>query len=330
MGCWNGTCGLSGLPIIHGEEMYVFPILESYRDSFCYATALYRPSVVPFRAEYNDYGAGENCSGPALEFLIAGIRENLIEMEVGENKYHDIAVKREGFDVDMFFETCHEKRLRMNNPLKSYPGQKEYREMFFTMIRKDVVDRLWNEWSFDMWKGSDGDVPEGFEGDKYYIKNVTYAKLAELIPHYMEQMAGKDSPYKKALEGIDDESKLLMKEYFGRYAFFEGYREHILSGYFGHAFGSSYASGGFTSIGNIKDKILDEYFDGDKEVAYELMREALVGIMINSFMESTRKIWLPSMHQGSQSECYDEYRLMNKITTDIMNAREKQYDCDEE
>ncbi len=329
MGCWNGTCGLSGLPIIEGEEIYVFPIVEAYRDSFCYATALYRPSPVPFRAKYNDYGAGEECSGPALEFIIAGIRENLIEMEVGENQYHDIAVKREGFDVDMFFEACHEKRLRVDNPLKAYPDQKKYREAFFTMVRKDVVDRLWNEWTFDMWKGSDGDVPEGFESDQYYIKNVTYAKLGDLIPEYMEQMAGKESPYKKALEGIEDEAKLeRMKDYYRRYSFFEGHREHILSGSFGHAFGSGYAGGGFTSIGNIKDKILDAYFDDHKESAYELMRETLIGIMVNSFMESTRKVWLPVMHQGSQSEEYSEYRLLNKIMTDVMNARESEFDED--
>jgi len=331
MGCWNGTCGLSGLPIIHGEEMYVFPIVESYRDSFCYSTALYRPSVVPFRAEYNDYGAGEKCSGPALELIIDGIREKLVEMEVGENQYHDIAVKREGFDADMFFEACHKKRLRFVNPMRGYEGEAQTKDVFFTMVRKDVVDRLWNEWSFDMWKGSDGDVPDGFESDQYYIKNVTYAKLAELIPQYMEQMAGKDSPYKKALEGIDDESKLeRMKDFYLRYAFFEGQREHILSGSFGHAFGSGYAGGGFASIGNIKDKIIDEYLEGNKEVAYELMRECLVGIMVNSFMESTRKVWLPPMHQGSQSEEYKEYRLMNVITNDIMDARQKEYEWDEE
>jgi len=331
MGCWNGTCGLSGLPIIHGEEMYVFPIVESYRDSFCYSTALYRPSVVPFRAEYNDYGAGEKCSGPALELIIDGIREKLVEMEVGENQYHDIAVKREGFDADMFFEACHKKRLRFVNPMRGYEGEAQTKDVFFTMVRKDVVDRLWNEWSFDMWKGSDGDVPDGFESDQYYIKNVTYAKLAELIPQYMEQMAGKDSPYKKALEGIDDESKLeRMKDFYLRYAFFEGHREHILSGSFGHAFGSGYAGGGFASIGNIKDKIIDEYLEGNKEVAYELMRECLVGIMVNSFMESTRKVWLPPMHQGSQSEEYKEYRLMNVITNDIMDARQKEYEWDEE
>ena len=44
--------------------------------------------------------------------------------------------------------------------------------------------------------------------------------------------------------------------------------------------------------------------------------------MVNSFMESTRKIWTPVMYQGSQSEEYAEYRLMNKITNDVMKARE--------
>lgn len=70
MGCWNGTCGLSGLPIINSEEIYVFPIIESSRDSFCYTSALYRPSVVPFRAKYNDYGGGKECSGPALKITL--------------------------------------------------------------------------------------------------------------------------------------------------------------------------------------------------------------------------------------------------------------------
>ena len=327
MGCWNGTCGLSGLPIIDGTEIYVFPIIESYRDSFCYATALYRPSVVPFRAEYNDYGAGEKCSGPALELLIDGIRENLVEMEVGENQYHDIAVKREGFDVDVFFEACHEKRLRFVNPMRGYDGEAQTKDVFFTMVRKDVVDRLWNEWSFDKWKGSDGSVPEGFESDQYYIKNVTYAKLADLIPEYMEHCKTKESPYKKALD--ESKNKEIMTDYFMRYAFFDGYRDHMLSSSFGHAFGSDYAGGGFASIGNIKDKILDAYFDGDKEVAYELMQAALVGIMVNSFMEHTRKVWLPPMHQGSQSECHDEYRLMNTITTDVMSARDAEYEDEE-
>lgn len=130
MGCWNGTCGLTNLPIVHGDEMYVFPIVESYRNSFCYSTALYRPSVLPFRAEYDDYGSGEKCGGVGLELLMEGIKHNLVEMEVGENQYHDIAVKREGFNVDTFFEVCHKKRLRFQNPMRHYPKRPQTKDVF--------------------------------------------------------------------------------------------------------------------------------------------------------------------------------------------------------
>jgi hypothetical protein len=336
MGCWNATCGLTSLPIISGEEVYVFPIVESYRADFCYSTALYNPVIIPFRAKYNDYGGGEECSGVALDLIVEGIRKNLIELEVGENQYHDIAVKREGFDVDTFFEVVHEKRLRVLNPLRAYPDQPKHKEVFFTMIRKDVVDRLWNEWTFDMWKGKDITVPEGFKTDDYYFKNVTYAKLAELIPDYMEFCDAKESPSSDAVNKIikDDDAdalnkRLLLRGIFKRQYFFEGSRDHMLSDIFGHAFGTGYAGGGFAHIVNFSNPILDKYFSGDKEGAYELMREALLGKMVNSFMEATRKVWLPVMHQGSQSEEYDEYRLLNKISTDVMNAREKEYEDDE-
>jgi len=336
MGCWNATCGLTSLPIISGEEVYVFPIVESYRDSFCYSTALYNPVIIPFRAKYNDYGAGEECNGVALDLIVDGVRKNLIEMEVGENKYHDIAVKREGFDIDTFFEVVHEKRLRVNNPLRGYEGQPQYKEVFFTMIRKDVVDRLWNEWTFDWYKRKDAEIPEGFESDQYYFKNVTYAKLAGLIPDYMEFCANKQSPRHGSVNDIikdDDENaqkkRDILNDLFMRQYFFEGSRDHILSDTFGHAFGSGYAGGGFAHIVNFSDPILEMFISGNKEGAYELMREALLGKMVNSFMEVTRKVWLPVMHQGSQSEEYAEYRLLNKISIDVMNAREKEFEYED-
>ena len=326
MGCWNGTCGLSGLPIIEGEEMYVFPIVESYRDSFCYSTALYRPSVVPFRAKYNDYGAGEDCSGPALELLMSGIRERLVELEVGENQYHDIAVKREGFGVDTFFEACHKKRLRFDNPLHAYEGEAPHKDVFFTMVRKDVVDRLWSEWTFDMYKGSDIVVPDSFGSDKYYIKNVTYEKMASLIPEYLESCLENTRIYLTEIVKPKNEIERMSYTTRALQSFFSDQRNHILSSSYGHAFDSGYASGGFYSIGSISHNIITEYLTGNKETAYELMREVLVGIMVNSFMESTRKIWTPPMHKGSQSQEYDEYLLLNRITDDVIRERKAEYD----
>jgi hypothetical protein len=335
MGSWNGTCGLTELPIISGTDIFVFPIVESYRDSFCYSSALYRSSVLSFRAKYNDYGAGENCTGVALPHLIEGIREQLVELEVGENQYHDIAVKREGFDVDMFFEACHEKRLMFTNPLRGYEGQSKTKDVFFTMIRKDAVDRLWNEWTFDMYKRKEVPIPDGFETDKYYFKNVTYAKLAELIPEYMAVCASelKEFTSIQPKDNLSEEELAKFKRAVAsiKYRGFFGPRfSHILGDIFGHAFGDGYSDGGFANIADVRDTIIVEYMEGDKEVAYALMREAMIGSMVNSFMESTRKVWLPVMHQGSQSEEYAEYKLLNKITADIIKEREREYDEDYE
>lgn len=342
MGCWNGTCGLSGLPIIHGTEMYVFPIVESYRDSFCYSSALYRPSLIPFRAEYNDYGAGENCTGVGLDFLMDGVRAQLVEMEVGENQYHDIAVKRECFDVEVFFETCHKKRLRFQNPMRGYEGEQQTKDVFFTMIRKDVVDRLWNEWVFDMWKPSGmKQAPVGFETSQYYVKDVTYSKMSELIPEFMSQCFDRFTANLKDFaetDASDPETAKKLKAikecqiYRELQQFFDqpySERDHLLSDKFSNMFDSNYADGGFARFGDLKDTILVEYLQGDKEVAYAIVRECLVGYMVNSFMESTRKIWTPPMHQGSQSECLDQYRLMNVITNDIMAARDAEYGDDD-
>jgi len=47
--------------------------------------------------------------------------------------------------------------------------------------------------------------------------------------------------------------------------------------------------------------------------------------LVDVMMSATRKIWTPVMHQGSQNQDYDEYRLMNKITGEIIAACLKEY-----
>lgn len=331
MGSWHGTCGLTNLPITSGDEMFVFPILETHSDSMCYSTALYRPSVLPFRAKYNDYGAGEENHGVGLDILIDGIRKQLIELEVGENTYHDIAVKKKDFNVHTFFEACHKGRLFFDNPMRGYHPEQPRIGVFFTMIRKDVVERLWSEWKFDMWKPKH--LRQG--SNDYYEKDMTYARLADIIPEYMEHCATRDKNSIKIANLVkftsekvySDEQLPILDDYFTRYNFFNQNQDHLLSGSFGHAFdGAGYSGGGFARFADVKDHVLDHYLSGDKETAYELMRECLIGIMINSFMECIRKVWLPPMHQGSQSECYDEYKLFYTISNDVIKERESIFD----
>lgn len=330
MGCWHGTCGLTGLPITCGTEMYVFPIKESYRDSFCYSSALYRPSVLPFRAEYNDYGAGENCSGPGLDLLMDGIRQQLVEVDQGKNPYHDIAIKRDKFDVDLFFEACHEKRLSFQNPLRAYKEYPPTISVFFTMIRKDIADRLWTEWKFDLWKPAGmKQALDGFEADQYYLKNVTYAQLADTVEDYMEQAFDRFTKKVQEIKKDKDSKSSESQIYFEMVNFFEQEykeRDHPLSGIMSHMTGHNYSDGGFARFVNIKEEIVLKYISGDKQTAVDLIRECLIGYMINSFMEGTRRVWMPPMHQGSQSEALDEYRLMNRLVNDVIVERNREFE----
>lgn len=311
MGSWNNTCGLTTLPIISGEQVYVFPIkerdLSGYR-SHCYSHALYQPIITPFVAEYNDYGAGENCSGIVLDLFVEEMRRELIELEVGENKYHDIAVKRDDFDIDTFFEAVHEDRLLVKG------WGTTNRPVYFTMVRKDVADRMWNEWTFDQYKGSKGAVPEGFESDEYYIKNITYAKIATLIPKYLAHIS-------KVIKELTD-SEINIDRYISRSLLL---RDEVAANYLLDGIFRCFGNHDFWDLLNGRECLINYIMSGDMDKAEEFIRTLMMGIMINSMMECTRKIWLPVMHMGSQGEEYGDYRFLNSVMNDVMDARESRY-----
>ncbi|KAI9549452.1 hypothetical protein GHT06_001852 [Daphnia sinensis] len=137
MGCWSKTCGLSNLHITAGTPVYVFVLEDSRAGDHCYSTNLFKPLLLPFESEYNDYGGGENSSGVAFELIMDGIKSRLVEVPLGENKYHDIAITKEKFDEELFFEAVHEDRLSIS----SY-GSTDPTNLQFVMFRKDVVDDI--------------------------------------------------------------------------------------------------------------------------------------------------------------------------------------------
>lgn len=66
MGCWNGTCSISQLPILAGTKVKTILLLQSEfahgigGSGTCYITGYFRPWFFPVTAEYNDYGSIEN------------------------------------------------------------------------------------------------------------------------------------------------------------------------------------------------------------------------------------------------------------------------------
>lgn len=117
MGSYNINCGISDLPVVEGEEVFVIPIQrcvevvsgkviskrcnegnDVYIDHLgCYADDWWKPFSPPFKAKYTGYGS---FIPNDLEELEKGLYtrlnddsgfNNIAVTEQGENEYHDLA-----------------------------------------------------------------------------------------------------------------------------------------------------------------------------------------------------------------------------------------------
>lgn len=154
MGCWNTTCGISGLPIYHGEEVVVFLLVEndlSFMKDFVWSDTYFEPCLLPFYGQYNDYGSVENCSGAGLSVILNALRSKMTEMDWGENKSHDIPAKRDELTVENMFDLDREDRLFID-------WVKEYKDVIkaedrplrvvHMQIKKSIFDYILNNFAY--------------------------------------------------------------------------------------------------------------------------------------------------------------------------------------
>lgn len=194
MGCWNGTCVLTNLPIFHGDEVYTFILQQSsynngYVGHHCYSNTYYNLIPLFFEGKYNDYGAVEDCHGDFLPDLIEGIKSRLFEFELGENQYHDIAVKKDKFDLDLLFEASHVRRLAVRG---DSPKQ-EYQHLAHVMIRKEVLEFLLKNYKIKTWKST-------HSFDKDFEKN--YQKFKKAVGAFFPEDENDEDLVKKALNAM--------------------------------------------------------------------------------------------------------------------------------
>jgi hypothetical protein len=315
MGCWHKTCGLTNLHITHGTEAYVFVLEPGNEDSHCYATHLYKPLLLPFVTEYNDYGGGENSSGVGFPLVMNGIRENLHEIELGENEYHDIAVKKDKFDEALFFEAVHEGRLYMHDRYATSNDLSEHTKLEYVMFRKDVVDHILENRVIERYVGGGNGTFAKYGDSKDYIQYKFADIVADILPMLQEILEMKT-------KSEDDPDRIMFK-LMGGFEYLFDYKHPNLAAQWLRGDGYRYSR-----IVDIKD-IVATVLVGDSEEAVlrleAVLTEYLKGVFIDGFMEVTRKSWIPAGHEGSQCQEHDEYRLLIAATTMVLDAEQKQW-----
>ncbi len=325
MGCWNKTCGLSRLHITAGEPVYVF-VLEEGKDSSdrCYSTALFSPLLLPFESVYDDYGGGEDSSGPGLELILNGLRKNLIEMEQGENEYHDIPVKSDDFDATKFFEAVHEGRLSV----KGWRG--EPNKVDFVMIRKDVAQHIFDTWEREYYVGN-GKGTGGWGNNYVFYK---FADVLADIPAFMDRLESKLKDDGDLVESAGDEkAAAVIRRANLRLRLYEGlasvyaWEERDQNKVSWYMMRDTYR---YSSIVHIHEAIVDLVEQDKRQEAEALLTEHLKAVYIDSFYHSTRNIWAPGCHEGSQSQDHDGYRVLVSAITKVLDAEKAEYDEENE
>lgn len=183
MGSWNGTCGISKMPIQYGDrvKLVLLKPTNHYRSvstgsGFCDASDMYTPICLPITGEYNDYGCIENIDEQPelfdliikalripdrnnIEDIIAGISNNELEnisyMLIHESVYNIM--------LDITKETPH----RYDN---NYTTE---------MHRNDSVDVLIKYMSErnKILNDMDNGIYKPLEFDKDYYNNEHYYRI---------------------------------------------------------------------------------------------------------------------------------------------------------
>lgn len=297
MGCWNKTCGLSNLPITSGTEVYVFVLEQSKITSDrCYTTALWSPLLLPFESVYDDYGGGEQSGGVAFDHIMQGISKSLVELPVGENEYHDIAVKCKGFGEKQFFESVHEGRLNITN------SRNESTVVDFVMLRKDIVHGILKNRVIKEYVGEN----KGTCGWGNSYIEYGFEDIIKDIPSFIDRVL--ELPLDRSwcrLSAAADRSICKVSQYIG----YDSYR--------------------YSRLVETDMLIIDLLKNGKRKEAEELLTENIKSKFIDSFMDDVRKVWIPGCHEGSQSQEYDSYTLLIDVMQIAIAADKSEFEDEE-
>lgn len=294
MGCWYKTCGLSNLPILSGQDVYVFPILQKNYRGRCYTNAMWDPCLLPFESKYDEYGGGEESSGASLDYIIDTISETLMEVEEGDNKYHDIKVTSVGFTVDDFFRSVQKGRLKTKF---TQIGS----DIDFVMVRKDVVEQLMKNYQMDSYVGNHSG--NGGHRNNYLI--YTCYDILERVPMITEIIRSKKD--EMGFSGLDVYlKKVLMKQF----------PEHTELDEIALSFFCRVEQG-FLGSSSIYDVVMSNSIT-DKQIS-EIVHLSIIGCFVDHVMDSVRKIWVPACHEGSQQNDTEPYVTLCNAILGVIN-----------
>lgn len=153
MGCWNKTCGVTQFPIMAGDDVVTFILVESGWKGEVHPTYIgnngWHVIPVPLFGEYNDYGwmeSSDKSNSKKFKFLTDHFNSNVIANPAQADRaklcYKDLKAP---FDnIESIGDSIHGDVFHLKNGLK-YEDATATKRLSAFMMHKSVWDKFTSE-----------------------------------------------------------------------------------------------------------------------------------------------------------------------------------------
>jgi len=299
LGSWNETCSLTNLPVMHGEDVYVLFLQETQQtvESNCYPMKYWTLLPFIFEAKYDDCGRFTDEKGALIPFILQEFKENLYELEEGENSCHDIPVKVENFGMNLLNHANEEERLFLQPGYFKHKDKVAVRRIF---IKKSAMTDFLAEYVYDQhysWRSK---------------KKLKYAEMVDLLYN-----AIKDKRYRSLGSSVNLHCITFENDVGLPYDLFKAYAGHtavVQPGVF------------FEKFIPLEDSFRTRYnvVTPHPEHFREAVEANCMLLFLNNFFDATRQMWTPQT-SGSQDTETNAHRLRAKLIRNACTQVNKWY-----
>jgi hypothetical protein len=338
MGCWNGTCMISNLPINSGERIKVVLLRKAISSgrlfnssAYVYSHDIFTPSFFPISGVYNDYGMIEGVDEDWNYKLIESYFKKLFGDKIiadGETKTDytliDILDGVERCDLKYFGEPTKEDLRRKAMAIEAvkvygkqgYSSDKvknEWEELAnmditntlrqanlsFVMIREDIWNHIANNYKGEFYNRD----AKSTSAKDFYLTAKQYCKKE------FEDGIRRAEKLKLVLAKDKTDQEALMKE-------------------LSELFAESGAMGIFTrqNLDFLEPRLYDDMaLNGSKEQKEDVLNRYTEFTCVNSFLSETRKGWMVQAGAGSQHDGWDMHLMLAERIAELCKEKIKEY-----
>ena len=331
MGCFNGTCMISHLPIIYGEKIKLIFLHTPHgkanisgMSSYCYSNGILTPAFLAISGVYNDYGGiekiVEDWNFKIIEetFKKRFGKKIIIDGEEKENyTLHDIIYGIERGDLQYFGVNPEDvRRKKMATDTIAVYGKHENKK-FGGFSSKKTQD----EWVA---------LSEMGVEENWRQTGLCFVMIRQDIWDFSCTEGGKALYYSsnKKHPNVDEYGRIEAQHYFHDVFFREVNDEDVMSKTFrrkyNQIFNASYAgSGNYFDSEKYSELLFDAIENKYDELLILIFKEWSENSCVQAFIDCTRIGWMIQTGAGSQSTEWENHKKLAKKIVSVCDEHIK-------